>query len=150
VTSRRIVARLVLQAGVVMALGRGMSEAAEAPPPLQLDASQREHIGLQVVTLQAIQLAPAAHGFGRLLDPTPLAAAVYDREAARAALDAADREYRRVQTLQRGNSNASQRDLETARAAFEREQANARSAADRALSGEDETYGERPATQQVN
>ncbi|HVQ26840.1 MAG TPA: hypothetical protein VMV01_16745, partial [Planctomycetota bacterium] len=68
---------------------------------------------------------------GRLLDPTPLAAAVYDREAARASLDAADREYRRVQTLQRGNSNASQRDLEAARAAFEREQANARSAAAR-------------------
>jgi hypothetical protein len=129
VIGRRRVARLVLGAGLAVAAGGGVAHAADAQPaPLRLDAEQRQRLGLEVVVLQATRLAPAVRGFGRVLDPTALAAAYYDREAARAALDAADREYRRVQTLQRGNSNASQRDLEAARAAFEREQANARSA----------------------
>jgi hypothetical protein len=59
---------------------------------------------------------------------------VDEREAARAAFEAADREYRRVQTLQRGNSNASQRDLEVARAAFERDRAAFRAAEARLVS----------------
>src|SRR5262249_38248418 len=67
-------------------------------------------------------------GFGRVLEPSALAAPVDEREAARAAFDAADREYRRVQTLQRGNSNASERDLEAARATFERDRATFRAA----------------------
>src|SRR5262249_61601036 len=73
-------------------------------------------------------------GFGRVLEPSALAAPVDEREAARAAFDAADREYRRVQTLQRGNSNASERDLEAARAAFERDRAAFRAAEARLVS----------------
>jgi hypothetical protein len=76
-----------------------------------------------VAPLAALELPDEVRGFGRLLDPVALCAPVYDREAARATFEASEREYRRVQTLQRGNTNASQRDLEAARAAFERDRA---------------------------
>jgi hypothetical protein len=62
-------------------------------------------------------------GFGRLLDPTTLVTPLYDYDATRAAFDAADREYRRVQTLHAGNVNASERDVEAARTALERDRA---------------------------
>lgn len=95
---------------------------------VQLDAATRERIGLQVLPLVSVELPDAVRGFGRLLDPMVLATPVYDYEATRAAFEAADREYRRVQTLHRGNINASERDLEAARVAFERERAALRSA----------------------
>jgi hypothetical protein len=81
-----------------------------------------------------VELPGVVRGFGRLLEPSALAAAVDEREAARAAFDAADREYRRIQTLQRGNFNASQRDLEAARAAFEKDRAAFRAAEARLVS----------------
>lgn len=101
---------------------------------IRLDAATRERIGLQVVPLAGMELPDVVRGFGRLLEPGALAAPVDEREAARAAFEAADREYRRVQTLQRGNSNASQRDLEVARAAFERDRAAFRAAEARLVS----------------
>ena len=99
------------------------ADAGAAGRVIRLDAATRERIGVQVAALAAVELPNEAHGFGRLLDPFTLSAPVYDRQAARAAFAASDREYRRVQTLQHGNANASQRDLEAARAAFERDQA---------------------------
>ena len=92
-------------------------------PVVHLDAATRERIGLQVKPLAALELPDEVRGFGRLLDPVALCTPVYDREAARATSEASEREYRRVQTLQRGNTNASQRDLEAARAASERDRA---------------------------
>ncbi|HBZ70292.1 MAG TPA: hypothetical protein DEP35_11390 [Deltaproteobacteria bacterium] len=58
-----------------------------------------------------------------MLDPSALAVPFYDRESARTALEVAEKEYQRVATLQRGNANASKRELETARAALERDRA---------------------------
>jgi hypothetical protein len=101
---------------------------------IRLDAATRERMGLQVSPLSAVELPDVVRGFGRLLEPSALAAPVDEREAARAALEAADHEYRRVQALQRGNSNASQRDLEAARAALERDRAGFRAAAARVVS----------------
>ena len=101
---------------------------------IRLDAATRQRIGLQVIPLAAVEQPDVVRGFGRLLEPSALAAPVDDREAARAAFEAADREYQRVQTLQRGNANASQRDLEAARAAFERERATFRAAEARFIS----------------
>jgi len=101
---------------------------------IRLNAATRERIGLQVTPLAAVKLPDVVRGFGRLLEPSALAAPVDEREAARAAFEAADHEYRRVQTLQRGNSNASQRDVEAARAAFERERAALRAAEARLVS----------------
>ena len=101
---------------------------------IRLDAPTRARIGLHATALTAVELPDVVRGFGRLLEPSALAAPVDEREAARAAFEAADREYRRVQTLQRGNSNASQRDLEVARAAFERDRAALRAAEARLVS----------------
>jgi len=101
---------------------------------IRLDDATRGRIGLQVTPLTAVELPGVVRGFGRLLEPSALAAAVDEREAARAAFDAADREYRRIQTLQRGNFNASQRDLEAARAAFEKDRAAFRAAEARLVS----------------
>jgi hypothetical protein len=101
---------------------------------IRLDDATRERIGLQVTPLTAVELPDVVRGFGRLLEPSALAVPVDEREAARAAFEAADREYRRVQTLQRGNFNASQRDLEAARAAFEKDRAAFRSAEARLVS----------------
>jgi hypothetical protein len=101
---------------------------------IRLDDATRERIRLQVTPLTAVELLDVVQGFGRLLEPSALAAPVDEREAARAAFDAAEREYRRVQTLQRGNFNASQRDLETARAAFEKDRAAFRAAEARLVS----------------
>src|SRR5262249_44633315 len=101
---------------------------------IRLDATTRERIGLQVTPLAAVDRPAVVRGFGRLLEPSALAAPVDEREAARSAFDAADREYRRVQTLQRGNYNASQRDLEAARATFERDRATFRAAEARLVS----------------
>src|SRR5262249_61137704 len=101
---------------------------------IRLDDATRERIGLQVTTLTAVNLPDVVRGFGRLLEPGALAAPVDEREAARAAFEAADREYRRVQTLQRGNFNASQRDLEAAPAPFGKHRAAFRAAGARLLS----------------
>jgi hypothetical protein len=101
---------------------------------IRLDAATRERIGLQVSPVAAVELPDVVRGFGRVLEPSALAASVDEREAARAAFEAADRDYRRIQTLQRGNFNASLRDLEAARAAFERDRAAFRAAEARLVS----------------
>jgi len=115
--------------------GRGtVAEHDEAPRPvsveqrpdgvqIRLDAATCQRIGLRALPLVGAQLRDAVHGFGHLLDPAALAAPVYDYDATRAAFEVADSEYRRVQALHRGNVNASERDLEAARVAFERERA---------------------------
>jgi multidrug efflux pump subunit AcrA (membrane-fusion protein) len=90
---------------------------------VHVDAAAGDRLGLRTAPLAATHRQPAVRGFGHFLDPGLLAAAVYDYQAARAAFDATDREYERVQALQRANANASQRDLESARATRERERA---------------------------
>jgi hypothetical protein len=95
---------------------------------VRVDAATRKRIGLQVSPLAGVELPDIVHGFGRLLDPTALVTPVYEYEAAHVAFEAADREYRRVQTLRRGNANASERDLEAARTGYERDRAAMRTA----------------------
>jgi hypothetical protein len=127
VTTRCIAPRPALGA-LAVALACAAARADPGRAPLRLDRPARERLGLSVVAVQSTKLAPAIRGYGRLLDPTVLVAAIYERQAAQGALEAADLEYRRVQTLHQGNANASARDLEAARATFEREWANARNA----------------------
>jgi multidrug efflux pump subunit AcrA (membrane-fusion protein) len=78
-------------------------------------------MGLQVTTLVQTQQAQELRGAGRVLDPSALAVPFYDRESARAALEVTEKEYQRVEKLQRGSANASQRELEAAHAALERD-----------------------------
>lgn len=101
---------------------------------IQLAAGTRDRMGLQATTVAQAQLPQELRGVGRVLDPSAMAVPFYDREAARAGLEAAEKEYQRVARLQRGSANASERELEAARAALERERAAFDSAQTRLLS----------------
>jgi hypothetical protein len=101
---------------------------------IRLAADARERMGLRTARLAAAERPEVVRGLGRVLDPSLLATPVWEREAARTAFDAGEREYRRVQMLQRGNSNASERDLEAARVALERDRIALRSGEARLIS----------------
>ena len=89
---------------------------------LKLDKATQEHAGLKVATLAAATLAPEAKGYGRVLDPAPLAAVVAEIATARAALEASAKELERLKVLHQQNQNVSTRSLETAEAAVKRDQ----------------------------
>jgi hypothetical protein len=71
--------------------------------------------------LQAAQAPAEVRGFGRVLDPAPLAALVTEGATAQAALQASTKEYERVKTLFSQDQNASARALETAEAAMNKD-----------------------------
>ena len=60
-------------------------------------------------------------GYGRVLDPTPLAALLAEGASTKAALQASTREYERLKLLHEGQ-NASTRALEAAEAAMKRDE----------------------------
>lgn len=101
---------------------------------IQFASGTRDRIGLKATTLQETQLAREVRGVGRVLDPSALAVPFYERESARAALEVAEKELQRVAKLERGSANASERELEAARATLERERAAFESAQTRLLS----------------
>jgi hypothetical protein len=80
-----------------------------------VDALTQERIGLKMEAPVAAQWQPEVKGYGRVIDPATLSAAVADLESARTAAAASGREYDRLKTLAEQN-NASARALETARA----------------------------------
>ncbi len=88
---------------------------------VKLDPNEQNLIGLKVAPLQAAQAPSEVRGFGRVLDPAPLAALVTEGAAAQAALQASAKEYERVKTLFSQNQNASARALETAEAAMNKD-----------------------------
>jgi len=79
------------------------------------DTGTQERIGLKTENPVAMQWQPEVKGFGSVIDPATLAAAVADLESARTVAEASDREYDRMMTLA-GQNNASVRALEAARA----------------------------------
>jgi hypothetical protein len=121
------------QAGVALLAGV-LAIATHDATSVRLAAGARERMGLQTVRLAAVELPEVARGFGRVLDPAALAVPVYEHGAADAAFAAAEREYQRVGTLQRGNANASERELEAARVALARDRAALRASEARLLS----------------
>ena len=80
-------------------------------------------------------MKPEVQGYGRVLDPTPLAALLTERATAKASLDASTREYERLKLLHDQGQNASARALETAEAAMRRDQAQLDSVQPRLLLG---------------
>ena len=89
---------------------------------LKLDKEAQEHAGLKVATLEAIELSPEVKGYGRVLDPAPLATLLVEGASARASLDASTKEYERLKTLFAQDQNVSARSLETAEVALKRDQ----------------------------
>lgn len=109
-----------------------------ASAAVRLDGEARRLAGIEVAPLAALALNAERQAYGRVLDPLPLAGAVFGFEAARAAEEAARREADRVRHLYRGEENASARELEAAELALTR----ARAALDTARAGLVSDWGE--------
>lgn len=88
---------------------------------LLLDPAAVERAGLRTSALAAGELPPEHLGYGAVLDPTPLASALFGSAAAQAALEASGQEYERTRSLHEQDENASQRELDNARAVFRRD-----------------------------
>jgi exonuclease VII small subunit len=110
---------------------------------VKLDRARQISAGIVIANLQAMQLPPEVKGYGRVLDPTPLAALLLDIESAEAALEASAREYERARVLFAQNQNASARALESAEAAMKRDGALLGVARARLLTGWGKSLAER-------
>jgi len=86
-----------------------------------LEPETQKRIGLKVEIPAPAQWEPEVKGYGRVLDPAPLAALVAELDSARAAAEASRQEYERLKLLAE-QSNASARALQTAEAATKRDQ----------------------------
>jgi hypothetical protein len=102
---------------------------------VKLDRDTQTHMGLKVESLAAAQMAPEVRGFGRVLDPAPLAALVVEAATTQASLESSTKEYERLKTLYSQNQNASARALETAEVAMKRDQISLESVRSRLLLG---------------
>jgi membrane fusion protein, multidrug efflux system len=107
-----------------------VAEPQSEPGRVELSAATQALAALETETLAAASARPERRGYGRVLDPAPLAALLAEFATARSALAAAEAELARVTDLHR-QDNASARTLEAARVDADRERWAARSARDR-------------------
>ena len=77
-----------------------------------LDAETQQRLGLKMEAPASTRWQPEVKGFGRVMDPATLSAAVADLESARSAAEATGKEYDRMKTLAAQN-NVSIRALES-------------------------------------
>ena len=87
-------------------------------------------IGIVVKSPAAFEMSPELKGYGKVLDPAPLAALANELAIARAAYSASSMELARVKALE-GQGNASARALQTAAAAAQRDLLAVQSASER-------------------
>ncbi len=99
---------------------------------IKIEAETQKLIALKVEALPATQMAPELKGYGRVLDPAPLAALMTEMASAQAAYQASSNELARLKTLAT-TGNASARALQTAEAAALHDQLLAQSARDRLI-----------------
>jgi hypothetical protein len=97
-------------AACLLASLAGVAAAAE------LDAAAQSRLGLRLATLAAGEMPPNTRAVADVLDPVPLAKAIYELKAAQAAADASHAEVARTQALLAADGNASRKALEAARA----------------------------------
>lgn len=109
---------------------------------ITLDAATQKLMGLQTASLAATELLPEVKGFGRVVDPAPLAAAVAEFASARAIVGASEKELGRLKALA-AQTNTSARALEAAWSAADRDQALAAAARARLLAVAGKTLSER-------
>lgn len=81
---------------------------------VKLDAATQKRIGLAVSPLRATQHQPARAAYGRVIDPSPLAALDAELATAEAALDASRAAEERARGLFQGGENVARKTLETA------------------------------------
>jgi hypothetical protein len=102
---------------------------------VKLDRDTQTGMGLKVGLLAAAEMSPEVKGYGRVLDPGPLAALIAEAASATASVEASTREFERLKQLYSQNQNASARALETAEAAMKRDQISLASVQARLLLG---------------
>jgi hypothetical protein len=100
---------------------------------LTIEKNTQQAIGLQVTALQPARLNAQAKAYGRVLDPSGLAALAGDLVTAQAAARASEAELKRSKTLAAQN-NASERAVQTAEATAAHDQAQLQSVRLRLLS----------------
>jgi len=110
---------------------------------ITLDTATQKLMGLQVSSVQAAQLSPELKGYGRVLDPAPLASLVADLVTAQAASAASRAELERLKTLAAQN-NASERALQAAQATAAHDQSQLESVHLRLVSGWGKAISEHP------
>lgn len=112
-----------------------LQQDAEGRTLVKLDQETQARMGLKVQSLAAAQMSPEVKGYGRVLDPAPLAALVTEAASAQATLQASSKEYERLKVLYNQNQNASARALEAAEAAMNKDRIALESVQSRLLLG---------------
>lgn len=108
------------------------ADVAASEPVLRLDLETQKRIGLQVALLTATNLSREVKGYGRVLDPAPLAALATELEFSQIAASASGQEFARLKILS-VQTNASVRALQTAEAVARRDQLLVDSTRDRII-----------------
>jgi hypothetical protein len=89
---------------------------------IKLDKQTQARIGLQVATVEPMRLPREIKGYGRIVDPAPLASVLVEQLSAQVSLHASEKEYHRLKDLYGQNQNVSIRALESAEAAMRKDQ----------------------------
>lgn len=122
-------------------VGRG----ANGQAIINLDLASQKLIALQTAPLQPATQPLELKAYGRVLEPASLIVLANDVASAKAALDASQKEYRRLDALFQQGGNASAKALETAQATMEHDQIALQTAQQQLLS----TWGQ-PIAAQTN
>lgn len=101
-----------------------LTRSANGETIITVDAEAQKRLALSISPLAAMQLQPEIKGYGRVLDPSTLLAAVAQTISTQAAAAASQKEWARLKKLAE-QGNASARTLETAEAAAQRDAAQA-------------------------
>ena len=91
---------------------------ASGEPMVALEAEMRQRAALKLAAVAATTNSPETKGFGKVLDPSPLAALQGEWLAAEAALTNSAMQQQRARTLFQADQNVSRRVLETAEAQY--------------------------------
>jgi hypothetical protein len=110
--------------------GPQLSRDTNGNPVISMSDEMQGDLGILVKSPVAFQLSPELKGYGKVLDPAPLAALVTEVATAQATFTASSSELTRLKTLE-GQGNASARALQAAEAAAQRDRLAAQSAMER-------------------
>ena len=97
-----------------------ISSGANGEPIVTLDREMQKRIGLKTERLAPAKITRELKGYGRVLDPTPLAALSLDLASAQAALSASEKEFERLKLLHE-QKNTSDRAVQAAEATAQRD-----------------------------
>ena len=121
-----------------------ISRNASGETVLTMDDETQKRIALKIDALTPMQLEPQMKGYGRVLDPAPLASLVAELVSARATAEASQKELERLKVLSAQN-NTSARALQAAEAAAQRDRALVDSVQRRFLVAWGSAIGDHPA-----